>query len=90
MIQIAAAPRPLKAREYILIRYVGTLAGRDTFAFTFNRAIGKVNGFTAPAAGMSPIKFIRKYLFFFTALGTFAGDYLEIFKICIPGTMLRR
>jgi hypothetical protein len=35
------------------------------------------------------MKFIRKNLFFFTALGTFAGDYLEIFKICIAGTMLR-
>jgi len=35
------------------------------------------------------MKFIRKYFFFFTALGTFAGDYLEIFKICIAGAMLR-
>ena len=71
------------------IFYARTLAGRDTFAFTFNRALGKVNGFAASAAGVSPMKFIRKYFFFFTALGTFAGDYLEIFKICIAGTMLR-
>ena len=70
--------------------YVRTLAGRDTFAFTLNRAFGKVNGFAASAAGVSPMKFIRKYLFFLTALGTFAGDYLEIFKICIAGAMLRR
>jgi hypothetical protein len=69
--------------------YVRTLAGRDTFAFTLNGALGKVNGFPTSAAGVSPMKFIRKYLFFLTALGTFAGDYLEIFKICIAGTMLR-
>jgi hypothetical protein len=68
----------------------GTLTGCDTFAFTLDRALAKVNGFAASVAGVSPIKFIRKYLFFFAALGTFARDYLEIFKICIPGTMLRR
>ena len=68
--------------------YVRTLARCDTFAFTLNGALGKVNGFPASAAGVSPLKFIRKYLFFFPALGTFAGDYLEIFKICIPGAML--
>jgi hypothetical protein len=68
--------------------HVRTLARRDTFAFTFNRALSKVNGFPACATGVSPTKFIRKYLFFFPALGTFAGDYLEIFKICIPGAML--
>ena len=70
--------------------YAAILARRDTFAFTLNRALGKVNGFAASAAGVSPIKFIRKYLFFLSAIGTFAGDYLEIFKICIAGTMLRR
>jgi hypothetical protein len=77
----------IKSRPFDI--YVGTLAGRDTFTFTLNRALGKVNGFPTSAAGVSPIKFIRKYLFFFTALGTFAGDYLEIFKICVAGTMLR-
>jgi hypothetical protein len=77
----------LEGRQSI---YVRTLARRDTFAFTFNRALCKVNGFAALTAGVRPIKFIRKYLFFFTAFGTFAGDYLEIFKICIPGTMLGR
>jgi hypothetical protein len=72
-------------RQSISVR---ALARRDTFTFTFNRTFSKVNGFPACAAGVSPIKFIRKYLFFFPTLGTFTGDYLESFKICIPGTML--
>jgi hypothetical protein len=64
------------------------LAGRNTLTFTVNCALGKVNGFPATAAGVRPIKLIRKYLFFFATLGAFASDHLEIFKICIPGTML--
>jgi hypothetical protein len=66
----------------------GLLARRNTFTFTFNRTSSKINGFTASAASVRPIKLIRKYLFFFTALGTFADNYLEVLKICIPGTML--
>jgi hypothetical protein len=50
--------------------------------------LGKVDGFAASAAGVRPIKLIGKYFFFLAALGAFAGDHLEIFKICISGTML--
>ena len=83
---LAQRRRRVSLRPYLNGK--NSLTGRDTFAFTLNRALGKINGFTTSAAGVSPIKFIRKNLFFFTALGTFAGDYFEIFKICIAGTML--
>jgi hypothetical protein len=73
-------------RHFLYGKY--SLAGRDTFTFALDRALGKINGFTTSTTGVSPIKFIRKYFFFLTALGTFAGDYLEILKICISGTML--
>jgi hypothetical protein len=68
--------------------YARALPGRNAFTFTFNRALGKVNGLTAPTAGVGSIKFIREYLFFFSALATFADDYFEILEIRIPGTML--
>jgi hypothetical protein len=64
------------------------LARRYAFAFTLNRALGKVNGLPASATGVSTIKFIRKYLFFYSAFGAFTGDDLEIFKISVPGAML--
>jgi len=79
----------IKSCLFIFLRHVvSALARRDAFAFTFNRALRKVNGFAACAAGVRPLKFIRKYLFFLAAFGTFAGDDLEIFKIRIPGAML--
>jgi len=79
----------IKSCLFILLRHVvRALARRDAFAFAFNRALRKVNGFAACAAGVRPLKFIRKYLFFLAAFGTFAGDDLEIFKIRIPGAML--
>jgi hypothetical protein len=89
-IDISTTPSLIFIKSSPFDIYVRTLARRDTFAFTLNRALGKINGFTASAAGVGPIKFIRKYFFFLAAFGTFAGDYLEIFKICIAGTMLRR
>jgi hypothetical protein len=64
------------------------LAGRYTFAFTLYCALGKVNGLAASATGVGTIKFIRKYLFFYSAFGAFADDDFEIFKISIPGAML--
>jgi hypothetical protein len=79
----------IKFCPFIFVRLVvSALARRDAFAFAFNRALRKVYRFAACAAGVRPIKFIRKYLFFLAALGTFAGDDPEIFKICIPGAML--
>jgi len=64
------------------------LTRRDAFALALDGAAAEIDGLIATAARMGFIKFIRKNFFLLAAVGAFADNHFQVFKIIITRTML--